>query len=370
WVFNDEPEAPEAASQSPGQALPSPDYVPSPEHPPSLDFIPEPEYPKYLIPSDDEVPIEDQPLPVDALPTSLSSGYVANSDPEENPEEDPVDYPADGGDDDDEDDDDDDDEKEESSEDDANDEEENERLAPADSFVTPMATATKVLIAAVAVALPSSSPPPSPLTLLLSPLPQIPSPPLPLPSPPLPLPSPSSPLLLPATDHMEDVPEADVPPQKRLCLTAPTPGFEVGESSAVVATRQPGLDFTHATDYSFVDTMDATPGRPMSREVGYGITDVWDDMVGDMEERDDRALQRARVNMLFRDRRYHLHTAMLLESEARHTRQAWSQAIDCNRAVHAELLAYRAEGHDRTREPEPARDPEPQDGPADAGSSC
>ncbi|GKF48462.1 hypothetical protein Tco_0141713, partial [Tanacetum coccineum] len=158
--------------------------------------------------------------------------------------------------------------------------------------------------------------------------------------------------------------------------------FEVGESSAAVAARQPGLDVTHAIDYSFVDIVDATPGRPMSREVGYGITDVWDDMVGDMEERapttleelsqrvtdlaatlardthemyvrfedaqDDRALQRARVNTLFRDRRYHLHTTMLLESEDRHARQ----------------------GHDRTKEPEPARDQEPQDGPTAAGSSC
>ncbi|GJV64243.1 putative reverse transcriptase domain-containing protein [Tanacetum coccineum] len=67
--------------------------------------------------------------------------------------------------------------------------------------------------------------------------------------------------------------------------------------------------------------------------------------------------------------RYHLHTAMLLKSEARYIWQVWSQDIDCNRAVHAELLAYRGEGHDKTREPEPARDPEPQDGPADAGSS-
>ncbi|GKF23707.1 hypothetical protein Tco_0076029, partial [Tanacetum coccineum] len=88
------------------------------------------------------------------------------------------------------------------------------------------------------------------------------------------------------------------------------------------------------------------------------------------DAQDDRALLRARVNMLFRDRRYHLHIAMLLESKARHARQAWSQDMKCNRAVHDELLTYRAEGHNKTREPEPARDPEPQDGPADAGSSC
>ncbi|GKG41195.1 hypothetical protein Tco_0470407, partial [Tanacetum coccineum] len=47
-----------------------------------------------------------------------------------------------------------------------------------------MAVATKALFVTVATALPSSSPPPSLVTLLSSPLPQIPSPPLPLPSPP------------------------------------------------------------------------------------------------------------------------------------------------------------------------------------------
>ncbi|GKB44308.1 hypothetical protein Tco_0889250 [Tanacetum coccineum] len=144
--------------------------------------------------------------------------------------------------------------------------------------------ATEALIVAVADLLPSS-PPPSPLTPLSSPFPQIPSPPLPLPSPPLPLPAPSSPLLLPATDSREDVLEVDVPPQKRLCLTALAPRFEVGESSLAAIDRQPGLDVTPATDYSFFDTMDATLGCPMSREVGYRITDVWDDMGGDIKGR-------------------------------------------------------------------------------------
>nr|GEW99358.1 hypothetical protein [Tanacetum cinerariifolium] len=46
---------------------------------------------------------------------------------------------------------------------------------------------------------------------------------------------------------------------------------------------------------------------------------------------DDRALQRARVNILFRDRRYHLHPAVLVDNKARHPCQAWSQSTDCNR---------------------------------------
>ncbi|GKA99566.1 hypothetical protein Tco_0827560 [Tanacetum coccineum] len=330
-------EAPEEAPQFPKQAPPSPDYVLGPEHLPSPDYVHGPEYPKYLVPSDDEVPIEDQPLPADASPTTLSPSYIVDSNPlEENREEDPTEYPADVEDDDDDDNDDDNDDDDD--EDDEDDEEDDRgrsyRAAMIRSRVvspspvpsprlrraripvrpqTPMSAATWALIAAIANALPSSSPPPSLITPLSSLLPQIPSPPLPLPSPTLLLPAPSSPLLLPATDRREDVPEADVPPQKRLYLTALAPRF--------------------------VDTVDATPGCPMSREVGYGITD---------DALDDRALQRARVNTLFRDRRYHLHTAMLLE---RH----WMSRSVC----------YRDRGL-RTRELEPARDPNPQDGPADA----
>nr|GFB70215.1 hypothetical protein [Tanacetum cinerariifolium] len=86
------------------------------------------------------------------------------------------------------------------------------------------------------------------------------SPPLPVPSPPLPLPSPlttsptdtgGAPLgyreakirmraLLPSTSCRTDILEADVPPQKRACLTIPAPGFEVGESFTAGAARQPG----------------------------------------------------------------------------------------------------------------------------------
>ncbi|GKD37146.1 hypothetical protein Tco_1257353 [Tanacetum coccineum] len=208
----------------PGRPLasPSPDYVPGPEHPPSLvevPYVPEPEYPEYLVPSDDEAPIEDQPLPADASPVALSRGYMADSDPEEDSEEDH----ADGGDDDDEPSDDDDDdtcnEDEEPFEDEEDDEEEEEHLALADSPTAPVIdhvpsaedtkafetdevapihvssprqhTARMSVRPQTLVPLPSEAeverllalpiPPPSPLTPLSSPLPQIPSPPLPPP---------------------------------------------------------------------------------------------------------------------------------------------------------------------------------------------
>nr|GEZ07850.1 hypothetical protein [Tanacetum cinerariifolium] len=91
------------------------------------------------------------------------------------------------------------------------------------------------------------------------------------------------------------------------------------------------------------------------------------------DAQDDRALKRARVT-LFRDRRYHLHTVLLIESKARHDWQAWSQSMNCNRVVHTELLACQAKhDYDRfvelvhtARDPELTRDPKPQDAPTDA----
>nr|GEZ38023.1 hypothetical protein [Tanacetum cinerariifolium] len=86
--------------------------------------------------------------------------------------------------------------------------------------------------------------------------------------------------------------------------------FEVGESSLASAARQ--------------------AQRPMSRK----------------DTHDDRALQRGRVIMLFRDRRFNHHTAMLLESEARHAREAWSHSMNCSKAVHLELQAYQIQTRD------------------------
>ncbi|GJY07356.1 hypothetical protein Tco_0374410 [Tanacetum coccineum] len=254
-------------------ASPSLDYVPGPEHPPSPDYVPGPKHPPSLV----------------YLP------YIPE-DPEEDSEKDHADYPADRGDgdnepsnDDDDDDDDTDDEDEEPFEDEGNDEEEKEHLAPADSSAilivdhvpsvgdtyafkidesapTPRSPQTKVPFAQTYLHRARKTvrlePPMSAyMKARIAEHAAVPTPPLPVVSLPLPLPSPlttsptdagtllgymaakiqmratSSPLLLPSTSHRTDIPEAEMPPQKRACLTTPAPGFEIGESSAAGATR-------------------------------------------------------------------------------------------------------------------------------------
>nr|GFC25520.1 hypothetical protein [Tanacetum cinerariifolium] len=232
-----------------------------------------PVYPEYIPPEDDVFPAEEQPLPAAASPTAESPGYIYESDPDEDPEEDddkdpeedPADYPADHDDDEEEEEpsgDDADEEDEEQDEDDDDDEE--EHPASTDSIPPPPALRVTASIsfrpqpstlsftkedAERFLAMPI--PPPSPLTLLSSPLPQIPSPPLPA-SPPIlliPLPAASPPLQLLSSNRRADRPEVTLPPRKRLSIVH-CPGYEAGESSVAAAARP--IKGRRA-DYGFVD---------------------------------------------------------------------------------------------------------------------
>nr|GFA30707.1 hypothetical protein [Tanacetum cinerariifolium] len=225
------------------------------------------------------------------------------------------------------------------------------------------------------------TPPPSPLSPLSSPLPHIPSPPLPILSPPPIDPTyEEAPLSYRAARlrwkaEREEIPEADLPLRKRLC-TAHTGTYELGESSAAAAARlrEPVRDDL----YRFMDTIERGEGStPAAMEVGYDIADTWDDLVGSIpktaptivegvnqrvtelsttfdretnmiyvmieERQDDQDLQRARVNRLFRDRRFHAHTARLIEGEARASRTAWTQSMDASDAARYRVIALRTQ---------------------------
>nr|GEW71790.1 hypothetical protein [Tanacetum cinerariifolium] len=61
----------------------------------------------------------------------------------------------------------------------------------------------------------------------------------------------SIPLHVPSTSRRAEIPEADMPPRKRLLLIAPRLGCEVGESSATAA-RQPGPTMARSKDHAAV----------------------------------------------------------------------------------------------------------------------
>ncbi|GJV14682.1 hypothetical protein Tco_1360005, partial [Tanacetum coccineum] len=316
---------------------------------------------------DEVLPAEEHPLPVAASPTADSSGYVPESDPEddpeedndEDPEEDPADYPVDGG-------------YDGDDEDKSSDDEKimmlilrgmrrrrSTQLLPTLQPLLYQLLITSHLLrrlsrlrpTKVARLLAIPTPPPLLLSPWSSPLPQIPSPPLPAPSTsysppphiilshtradtppsgtppsgtppllPIPLPTSSPSLLLPSADHGADRLEVCLPPRKRLY-------------------------------YGFVATIDMEIMQDLERDVGYGITNTWDEMLIDMpgapatddtelgrrmtefatrvrqdtneiyvrldDEQTERQLMAGRVNMLYKDRHTHARTAQLMEREAR-----------------------------------------------------
>nr|GFD12529.1 hypothetical protein [Tanacetum cinerariifolium] len=92
---------------------------------------------------------------------------------------------------------------------------------------------------------------------------------------PISAPTSSPPLQLPSASPREDRPDVTLPPRKRLGI-ALGPGYEVGESSSAAAARPAG---GLRADYGFVATIDREIMRDPEREVGYGITDSWDEIV-------------------------------------------------------------------------------------------
>nr|GFB02553.1 hypothetical protein [Tanacetum cinerariifolium] len=136
-------------------------------------------------------------------------------------------------------------------------------------------------------------------------------------------------------------------------LVIPTPppsplaplSFVVGECS-FVPTARPTKGFR--TDYGFVGTLDAKIRHKPDREIGYRITDLWEDpdeidtyeIYGRLDEaHDDILLMSGQLNLLVRDRRSHARTTRLMESEAGASREDWVQSMDASDMTHSKVKA-------------------------------
>ncbi|GJY66732.1 hypothetical protein Tco_0468970 [Tanacetum coccineum] len=406
------PEDPYAYVVAAFQASPSPDYVPGPEYPPSPDFVPEPVYPEFMPLEDEVLPAKEQPLPAAVSPTADSPSYVPESDPEEDPEEDgdedpkedPSDYPADGGDDG--------DDEEESSDDDEDndvdiegDEEEEEHPAPADSIVVALlavdhassAKETEPFDTDESAATPPPqlayqvttrisirdepptpfwsdiefsrlltipTPPPSPLSPWSSPLPQIPSPPLPI-SPPLPT-SHTYPLgyRVAMIRLRAEAPSTSHSPLPHITLShtrANTPQL----LPIPLPTSSPSLLLLSANHEADRPEVCLPPRkreimRDLERDIGYEITDTWDEMLVDMSGAPanvDTKLGR----WMKEERHAHARTALLMDREARSLERLgddpWTLVT-----LHAQMTAFQ-------RQQGPAKGPAQPDAPEEAGSS-
>ncbi|GKE40345.1 hypothetical protein Tco_1463750, partial [Tanacetum coccineum] len=113
------------------------------------------------------------------------------------------------------------------------------------------------------------------------------------------------PLSAPSTSRRADIPKAGTPPRKRLLVTAPRPGCEVGESSATAATRQPRPTMARRVNCSYVDTI-KTRVRDTERRMMAALEVV---------NLRDRAAIRVEIEVLRRER-------LAYEQESMETRQA------------------------------------------------
>ncbi|GKF28791.1 hypothetical protein Tco_0095133, partial [Tanacetum coccineum] len=75
----------------------------------------------------------------------------------------------------------------------------------------------------------------------------------------------------PPVERRDDLPETELPPHKRLCLSTLGSRYEIGESSIARPIGGRGVD------YGFVSTVDAEARRQGISEVGYGLRDTWVD---------------------------------------------------------------------------------------------
>ncbi|GJX78939.1 putative reverse transcriptase domain-containing protein [Tanacetum coccineum] len=190
-----------------------------------------------------------------------------------------------------------------------------------------------------------TTPPPSPLTPLSSPLPHIPSPPFPASPPaspirplgyrpgmiwlraetpstshPLPLPTSLPPLQLLSSDHKTDRPEITLPPRKRLGIDL-GPRYEIGESSAAATTRPIG---GRRADYGFVDPREAVEEvAPMTLK---GVNDRVTELTA-VQEQDTQDIYAVIEDTFDRQTRYI---------------RAWGCSMEVSYMTRSEILALRS----------------------------
>nr|GEV53680.1 hypothetical protein [Tanacetum cinerariifolium] len=166
------------------------------------------------------------------------------------------------------------------------------------------------------------SPPPSPLSPLSSLLPRIPPPPL----------------LLPLPTCRDIIPEADMPPLKRARFAASPYEFEIGESFAAAASRQPRCTLTRGTKLDLMTALE---------EVKESVIDMATRHRQDSEEfytrHQDAQDNRAVLQACMRETRYYRHMAIVTDREAMYARQAWTHSMDRIRESQAEIRVLQAE---------------------------
>nr|GFA60831.1 hypothetical protein [Tanacetum cinerariifolium] len=263
------------------------------------------------------------------VPESDLEAYPEEDD-DEDPEEDHVDYPADGGDDG--------DNEEGSLEDDEDDDmdieanEDEEHPSPADSVVVALPATDQAPSAKETEPFETDESAATPPPHLAYRMPARISIPAPLP---VPAWSDSEVARLIA---ISDAPSSGIPPP--LPISAPTSSPPLQLPSASHREDRPEREVGYGITDSWDEIVETLQGAPVSTDIELGgyirefetrVRRDTDEIYSSLDdEQSERQLLAGRLNMLFRDRRAHAYTRHLMETEARLSREAWVQSVDAS----------------------------------------
>ncbi|GJU97106.1 hypothetical protein Tco_1326377 [Tanacetum coccineum] len=328
---------------SPRVAPPSPDYIPGreePQSPPLPDFVPELVYPEYMPQKDEVFPAEEQPLPAAASPTAQSPDYVPDDDEDESSEDyeddDEVDIEAD------------------------DDDEEEEHPDPTDSAVValpavdqaPSAEETESFETDESVA----TPPPHPAYCVTARI-----------SIPAPVPTPVW-----SDAEVARLLAISTPPSSPL---SPCPIHPLGYRAAMIRLRAEAASTSHSlplpppiilshtrpaapssgTPPLHLLSTDCREDRPEvtlplrkreirhdpERDVGYGITDLWDEIVETLQGAPVSTDTELGRHMTAFETRVRQDMDEIYETEARMSREPWGRSIDAGDLTRAEVMSLR-----------------------------
>nr|GFC41107.1 hypothetical protein [Tanacetum cinerariifolium] len=145
---------------------------------------------------------------------------------------------------------------------------------------------------------------------------------------------------LPSASRREDRPEVTLPPRKRLDIA-----FGPRE-----IMRDPEREVGYGITDSWDEIVETLQGAPVSTDTELGgyvrefesrVRQDMDEIYTRFDEQTERQLLAGRLNMLFRDRRAHAHTRLLMKAEAKMSREALIRAIDACDLVHGEVISLR-----------------------------
>ncbi|GKF92974.1 hypothetical protein Tco_0279693 [Tanacetum coccineum] len=111
------------------------------------------------------------------------------------------------------------------------------------------------------------------------------------------------------------IPEANMLPQKRARFAAPSRRFEIGESLAAIAARQPRSTLARGTKHGFMTALEEVKESVISIAARHR-QDSEEFHTRYQDAHDDRAVLRDCISTLERERRYHRHMAIAAEQEA------------------------------------------------------